>query len=79
MSPQYSVKGKIVEQHVVDSNFTFAWYNVPMSQLIFRKSPCTLHLVNPFYFMDFPIHIDTISMGMHIVYFKGSLVEFSKL
>ena len=29
--------------------------------------------------MDFPIHIDTISMGMSIVYFKGSLVEFSKL
>ena len=27
--------------------------------------------------MDFPIHIDT-SMGLPIVYFKGSRVEFSK-
>ena len=26
--------------------------------------------------MNFPIHIDTISMGLHIVYIKGSLVEF---
>ena len=28
--------------------------------------------------MDFPIHIDTISMGLPIVRFKGSQVEFSK-
>ena len=27
--------------------------------------------------MDFPIHIDTISIGLSIVYFKGSQVEFS--
>ena len=27
--------------------------------------------------MYYPIHIDTISMGLPIVYFKGSLVEFS--
>ena len=26
--------------------------------------------------MDFPIHIDTISMGLPIVYFKGSQVDF---
>ena len=26
--------------------------------------------------MDFPIHIDTISMGLQIVYFKGSQVEY---
>ena len=26
--------------------------------------------------MDFPIHIDTISMGLPIVHFKGSQVEF---
>ena len=25
--------------------------------------------------MNFPIHIYTISMGLHIVYFKGSQVE----
>ena len=25
--------------------------------------------------MDFPIHIDTISMGLPIVYFKGSKVK----
>ena len=30
----------------------------------------TLHIL-----MDFPIHIDTISMGLSIVYFKGSQVE----
>ena len=29
--------------------------------------------------MDFPIPIDTLSMGLPIVYFKGSQVEFSKL
>ena len=29
--------------------------------------------------MDFPIHLDTISMGLPIVYFKGSRVEFSRL
>ena len=29
--------------------------------------------------LDFPIHIDTISMGLPIVYFKGSQVDFSKL
>ena len=29
--------------------------------------------------MDFPICIVTISMGVRIVYFKGSHVEFSKL
>ena len=34
--------------------------------------------VRPF-LMDFPIHFDTITMGLPIVYFKGSQVEFSKL
>ena len=29
--------------------------------------------------IDFPIHIDKISMGLTIVYLKGSQVEFSKL
>ena len=29
--------------------------------------------------MDFPIYIYTMSMGLAIVYFKGSKVEFSKL
>ena len=29
--------------------------------------------------MDFPIHIDTISMELPIVYFKGSQVESYKL
>ena len=28
--------------------------------------------------MDFPIHVDTISMGLPIRHFKGSKVEFSK-
>ena len=28
---------------------------------------------------DFPIHVNTISMGLLIVYFKGSQIEFSKL
>ena len=27
--------------------------------------------------MDFPIHSDTLSMGLPIVHFKGSQVEFS--
>ena len=29
--------------------------------------------------MDFPIHMDTITMGLPILHFKGSQVEFSKL
>ena len=29
--------------------------------------------------MDFPIYIDTFSIGHPIVYFKGSQVDFSKL
>ena len=29
--------------------------------------------------MDFPIHIDAISMGWPILYFKGPQVEVSKL
>ena len=29
--------------------------------------------------MDFPTHIDTIGMGLPIMYFKGSQVELSKL
>ena len=29
--------------------------------------------------MDFPIHIDTISMGLPTLYFKGSHVVISKL
>ena len=37
-----------------------------------RKSPA-------YYSHWFPIHIDTLSMGLPIVYFKGSRVEFSKL
>ena len=37
-------------------------------------SPLTLCIL-----MDFPIHIVTISMGLPIVYLKGSLVEISKL
>ena len=28
--------------------------------------------------MDMPTHIDKISMGLPIVYFKGSQTEFSK-
>ena len=28
--------------------------------------------------MDFPIHIDAISMGLTILYFKGSQIEFLK-
>ena len=35
---------------------------------------------NPLYsvLMDFPIHIDIISMELPIVYVKGSHVEFSR-
>ena len=29
--------------------------------------------------MDFPTYIDTISMGLPILYFKGSQIEFSQL
>ena len=33
---------------------------------------------NLFILMDFPIHVDTISMDLSILYLKGSQVEFSK-
>ena len=39
-------------------------------------------LLNLFTFcilINLSIHIDTISMGLSIVYFNGSMVEFSKL
>ena len=36
------------------------------------------HILTLCILMDFPIHIDTISMGLPIVQFKGSHVEFSK-
>ena len=39
--------------------------------------PCPTMLTH--YIMDYPMHNDTISMGLPIVYFKGSQVEFSKL
>ena len=29
--------------------------------------------------MDLPIYIDTISMGLSMMYFNGSKIEFSKL
>ena len=31
------------------------------------------------FLIDFTMHIDTIGMGLPIVYFKGSQVEFSNL
>ena len=38
-------------------------------------SLCILTLCN---LMDFPIQVNTIRMGLSIVYYKGSLVEISK-
>ena len=37
------------------------------------------HSLTLYILMDFPIHMDTISMGLPIVYFKGSQVEFSEI
>ena len=34
--------------------------------------------VNPLCADGFPLHIDTIRMGLPFVYFKGSRVEFSQ-
>ena len=37
----------------------------------------SIMLFNPLYSdMGFPIHIDTVSIGLSIIYFKGSKVEF---
>ena len=55
----------------------WTWYNMPCEALSIRTDPtrwlsstlCTL--------LDFPIHND-ISMGLPIVHFEGSQVEFSK-
>ena len=44
--------------------------NSQYEMLLNTLIPCSL--------MDFPIQIDTISMGLPIVYFKGSQVVFSK-
>ena len=39
----------------------------------------TSFMINPFILMDFPIHIDAISMDLSILHFKGSHSEFSQL
>ena len=36
-------------------------------------------LLNFCILMDLPIHTDTLSMGLPLVYFKGSQVEVSKI
>ena len=36
-----------------------------------RKKDARLIRVNPLYSDGFPVHIDTTSMGLPIVYFKG--------
>ena len=48
---------------------------------ILNFHPCTLIWLNLTLciLMDFPIHINTVSMGLPIVLFKGSQVEFSML
>ena len=45
-----------------------------MGNKIRKKASLTLCIL-----MVFPVHIDTISMGVPIVYLKGSKLEFSKL
>ena len=48
------------------------WVVLPAKLLLFLQlTVCIL--------MDFPIHIDTISMGLPSVYFKGLQVVVSKL
>ena len=36
-----------------------------------------LNHLNPFILMDYPIHIDTLSMELFILYFKGFPVKIS--
>ena len=43
-----------------------------------KKEFYSHRLINRWYSDDFHIHIDTISMGLPIVYFKGPQVQFSK-
>ena len=44
--------------------------NIELNQDLHRVTLCIL--------MDFPIHIDTLGMGLPILYFKGSQVDVSK-
>ena len=45
---------------------------------IYSEFFCTGSDIYIFILMGFPIHIDTISMNLLILYFKGSQVEISK-
>ena len=51
---------------------------VRLASVARHVTDCAMQPGDPF-LMDFPIHIDTISMGLPIVYFKGSHIEFSKI
>ena len=50
-----------------------------LSHIVGFLMSCIILVLTLCILMDDPIHIDTISMAMSIMYFKGSQVEFSKL
>ena len=49
-----------------------------VNAVVFKHS-LVAYAVTLFILMDFPIHIDTISMDLSFLYFKGSQVEISKI
>ena len=52
---------------------------VNIDQILQRYYFLNMEKVNPLYSNGFSIHIDTISMGLPILYLKGSQIEVSKL
>ena len=60
-------------------SYTWLWMTTPIPAILLQKynNLHHVHTLTLCILMDFPIHFDTISMGVPIVYFKRSHVEFS--
>ena len=58
----------------ISTKFLCAGLNIFLT----HPNPSVHHALTHCILMDFPIHINTISMGLHILRFKGSQVADSK-
>ena len=57
--------------HKIAQAIHFTWLYTLKVNIIFKLTLCIP--------MDFPMHIDALSMRLPILYFKGSQLEISKL
>ena len=74
------------EEHVEDHNYSLSGCQVYSMNTLAADNPPRgttrggkTSRLTPCRLMDFPVLIDAISMGLPILYFKGSQVEVSKL